>query len=82
MIIPPHSLNIMMHVFIVGPAGGNNLEIRSIPYPPNFRRIAARIIEPATGASTCAFGSHKWVKNIGSLIIKAVFRRSHCRDIE
>ena len=29
------------------------------PYPPIFRRIAARIIDPATGASTCAFGSHK-----------------------
>ena len=33
---------------------------RISPYPPNFRRIAARIIDPATGASTCAFGSHKW----------------------
>ena len=28
-------------------------EIRRIsPYPPNFKRIAARIIDPATGAST------------------------------
>lgn len=26
--------------------------IRAIPYPPNFSRIAARIIDPATGAST------------------------------
>jgi hypothetical protein len=26
--------------------------IRVKPYPPNFRRIAARIIDPATGAST------------------------------
>lgn len=33
--------------------------IRSRPYLPSFRRIAARIIDPATGASTCAFGSHK-----------------------
>lgn len=34
-------------------------EIRIRPYLPNLRRIAARIIEPATGASTWAFGSHK-----------------------
>lgn len=27
--------------------------------------MAARIIEPSKGASTWAFGSHKWVKNIG-----------------
>lgn len=27
-------------------------EIRIIPYPPSLRRIAARIIEPAIGAST------------------------------
>lgn len=41
--------------------------IRIIPYPPNFRRIAARIIDPAIGASTWAFGSHRCVINIGSL---------------
>lgn len=29
------------------------------PYLPSFRRIPARIIEPATGASTWAFGSHR-----------------------
>lgn len=30
-----------------------NREISRIsPYPPSFRRMAARIIEPATGAST------------------------------
>jgi hypothetical protein len=25
---------------------------RKIPYPPNLRRIAAKIIDPSTGAST------------------------------
>jgi hypothetical protein len=30
----------------------NNMIIRASPYPPNFNKIAARIIEPATGAST------------------------------
>lgn len=33
--------------------------IRSIPYPPNFSRIAARTMEPAMGASTCALGSQR-----------------------
>lgn len=33
--------------------------IRASPYPPSFSRMAARIIDPATGASTWAFGSHK-----------------------
>lgn len=28
--------------------------------------MAANTIEPAMGASTCAFGSHKWERNIGS----------------
>lgn len=32
---------------------------RKRPYPPSFRRIAARIMDPATGASTWALGSHK-----------------------
>lgn len=44
----------------------NELIIRIIPYPPNFKSTAAKIIDPAIGASTCAFGSHKWVINIGS----------------
>jgi hypothetical protein len=44
-----------------------SLDIRSSPYPPSLRRIAAKIIEPAIGASTCALGSHKCVVNIGSL---------------
>lgn len=33
--------------------------IRITPYPPNFSRIAAKIIDPAIGASTWALGSHK-----------------------
>lgn len=28
------------------------VEIRIRPYPPSFRRMAARIIDPDTGAST------------------------------
>lgn len=34
------------------------MEIHIIPYPPSFSRIAARLMDPAIGASTWAFGSH------------------------
>lgn len=34
---------------------------RRRPYLPNFSRIPARIMEPATGASTWAFGSQRCV---------------------
>lgn len=44
----------------------NKYDIRSSPYPPSFRRTAAKIIDPAMGASTCAFGSHRCVVNIGN----------------
>lgn len=39
--------------------------------------MAARIIEPATGASTCAFGSHKWKPYTGIFIKKAIIDRAH-----
>lgn len=42
-------------VFIVGRV----CVIRMMPYPPSFSRIAASTIEPAIGASTWAFGSHR-----------------------
>ena len=35
------------------------------PYPAIFRRIAARITEPAVGASTCASGNHVCTGHIG-----------------
>jgi len=37
----------------------NNFISRINPYPPSFSKIAARIIDPATGASTWAFGNHR-----------------------
>jgi hypothetical protein len=58
----------------------NIIIIRAIPYPPNFSRIAARIIDPATGASTCAFGSHKWTENSGSFTINAVIIINHVNE--
>ena len=45
---------------------------RIIPNVPSLRRIPARIIDPATGASTWALGSHKWRKNIGAFAKNAI----------
>jgi len=39
---------------------------RKIPYPPNFNKTPAKIIEPETGASTCALGNHKCTTYIGN----------------
>jgi hypothetical protein len=41
------------------------------PYLPNFKRIAAKTMDPKTGASTWALGSHTWTPNIGNLTAKA-----------
>lgn len=41
--------------------------IRINPYPPNFNKILANSMDPPTGASTCAFGSHKCKEYMGSL---------------
>jgi len=51
---------------------GNIFIIRIRPYPPSFSRMAAKIIEPAIGASTWALGSHKCVENIGNFTINPV----------
>lgn len=55
-------------------------EIRNMPYLPNLRRMAAKIIDPATGASTCALGSHRCVRNKGIFTIKAIIDISHHRE--
>lgn len=46
--------------------------IRARPYPPSLSRMAARIIDPATGASTWAFGNHKCTENNGNFTKNAV----------
>lgn len=51
--------------------------MRKMPYPPSFKSTAARTIEPAIGASTWAFGSHRWVPYIGILTRNAVIQASH-----
>lgn len=50
---------------------------RSRPYLPSLRSTAARIIDPATGASTWALGSQRCVINIGIFTRKAMMDISH-----
>src|ERR1700755_625245 len=65
-------------------ASGNiGSEKRRKPYPPIFRRIAARITEPAVGASTWASGSHVCTGHIGIFTAKEAKNASHaqvCND--
>lgn len=48
-----------------------NLFILIKPNPPSLSKIAAKNIEPTTGASTWALGNHIWKKNMGSFTKKA-----------
>lgn len=57
----PHMQNTIRGADTVVDEGVENIVImRSRPYPPNLSSIAAKIIDPAMGASTWAFGSHRW----------------------
>ena len=48
------------------------IEKRIIPSPPNFNKVPAKNIEPKTGASTWALGSHMWAINMGNLTKNAI----------
>src|SRR5579872_4959540 len=48
--------------------GSSGSENRRKLYVPIFSRTAARITDPAVGASTCASGSQVWNGNIGTLM--------------
>ena len=55
---------------------------RMNPYVPIFRSTAARMTDPAVGASVCASGSQVWNGNIGTLIAKPrknARKIHHCR---
>jgi hypothetical protein len=57
-------------------------EVKRIsPYLPSFRRMAARTIEPASGASTWAFGSQRCKEKIGILTKKAIIVITHHTEI-
>lgn len=56
---------------------GNDIIIRANPYPPSLSSTAASTMDPATGASTWAFGSHKCTKNSGNFTMNAIIDSSH-----
>src|ERR687898_254422 len=61
-------------------AWGNSERLNRIrPYAPIFRRTAARITEPAVGASVWASGSQVWSGNSGTFTANATkkARNSH-----
>src|ERR1700754_273028 len=58
-------------------AGNIGSEKRRNPYPPIWRRMAARITEPAVGASTWASGSQVCTGHIGIFTAKDAKKASH-----
>src|ERR1700747_1891966 len=64
-------------------SGKSGMAKRRKPYVPSFSRIAARITEPAVGASTWASGSQVWTGHIGSFTAKEAKNAHHaqvCKD--
>ena len=47
-----------------------------MPYPPSFNNTPAKIIDPATGASTCALGNHRCTINMGNFTKNAKIKNS------
>lgn len=76
-IIIPHSDSRINGYAIYLVTGSRIMEIRIMPYPPSFSKIAARIMDPAMGASTWAFGSQRWTPYKGILTIKAIIQANH-----
>lgn len=70
MATPPHRAILINGEAISICIFGNMVIIRNKPYPPSFKRIAAKTIDPAIGASTWALGNHRWTENIGSFTRK------------
>ena len=48
--------------------------MRTKPYVPSFRRMAARKTEPTVGASVWASGSQVWNGNMGTLMANPMNR--------
>lgn len=73
----PHKESIMKGYAIKLTVGLSMIVIRNIPYPPSFSKMAARTIEPAIGASTWAFGNHRWRPYRGIFTMNANINASH-----
>lgn len=67
------------------PSGRIGRRIRMIPYVANLSTSPARIMDPATGASTCARTSHRWNGSRGVLMANERNTPSHrtfCRSAD
>ena len=76
--LPP--TNERLQIWGINSEVGKNGDSRISPYPPNFNKIPASTMEPETGASTCAFGSHRWKKYIGNFTKKAKITIKSCNQ--
>lgn len=54
--------------------------MRIKPYPPSFSSTAAKIIDPAIGASTCALGSHRCEAYMGSFTKNPRIKHIHVNE--
>lgn len=62
--------------------GFSKIVMRIIPYPPSFNNTAASTIEPAIGASTCAFGNQRWSPYKGIFTINAIMHASQRKMLD
>ena len=76
-IITPHRASAMIGYTRSLERGSRITIIRIMPYPPSFRRIAASTMDPATGASTWAFGNQRWTPYSGIFTRKAIRQPAH-----
>lgn len=81
-IIIPHKDSIRKGYAIWLVSGLSSVVMRIIPYPPSFRSTAARTIDPAIGASTCALGSQRCRPYSGIFTMNAVMHASHMKVLD
>lgn len=77
--IIPHKDSIRKGYAIWFVSGLSSVVMRIIPYPPSFRSTAARTIDPAIGASTCALGSQRCRPYSGIFTMNAIIHASHIK---
>lgn len=79
-IVPPMRETLISRGLVIFVIRMNLEESRKSPYLPNFKSTPARTIDPATGASTWALGSHRCVRYKGVFTRKAAIVISHQRE--
>lgn len=77
MSVAPHKVREVRGGVIDSEESWNRVVSRINPYPPSFNNNPARIMEPAIGASTWAFGNQRCSVNRGSFTMNASTVLSH-----